>query len=333
MGINDKCELIAELKGICNDTARVPRSRIVAARRLLRETEHSVRSVKVAKRVAKLFMTDMNASSVDRKSAQSLYEFAMGAKNEHEEEDAELPEKLTAIVEPDAPNTSKVLVDTRTREQKLADANEGWDDPVAPRKLLTFYEPKDLLQYGINLDDPNVTYYVDPGMLDWLPSKIYNPNYAKAFAAWKQKRFNGVTPDRWSRWRLLFESDISAYPDCQPKEQLCGAMLMARMAQSREIEPWETDFLWDLHWDIVMQNRRDEPHIFPNTMATPGFDWSRARGLNEKNSTYAERLDYIHDLPGCPKGPGSFDEASEFFDSEMAKMRTDYDGKKADVSN
>jgi hypothetical protein len=73
---NEQIE-IQKMTAIANNEEQKPEVRILAARRLLRYTTFSDRSVRVAKRVAKLYFTDEDVSSNVRAKAASLLEFVL----------------------------------------------------------------------------------------------------------------------------------------------------------------------------------------------------------------------------------------------------------------
>ena len=106
---------IGKLRRYCNDSSHTPKNRILAARKLLRMTDYSARSVAIAKRVAKLFMHDELQIADIRKKATSLFEFAINpveTDKERDESDAinstiaveELTETLT-VKEPERSQT------------------------------------------------------------------------------------------------------------------------------------------------------------------------------------------------------------------------------------
>jgi len=66
---------IQRLTKIADDNSQTPEARINAARKLLRETNCSARSIRVAKRTAKHFIRDASQSPEVRKRAENLLEF------------------------------------------------------------------------------------------------------------------------------------------------------------------------------------------------------------------------------------------------------------------
>jgi hypothetical protein len=68
---------IIKMTAIADNEEQTPEVRILAARRLLRYTEFSARSVRVAKRIAKLYYANEDVSSVVRTKAASLLEFVL----------------------------------------------------------------------------------------------------------------------------------------------------------------------------------------------------------------------------------------------------------------
>ena len=68
---------IQKMTAIANNEEQKPEVRINAARRLLRKTNFSSRSVRVGKRIAKLYFSNQDVSSQVRDKAASLLEFVL----------------------------------------------------------------------------------------------------------------------------------------------------------------------------------------------------------------------------------------------------------------
>jgi hypothetical protein len=81
--ISDQARKYAELKAICNDASYTVKTRIAAARRLLklmsRGGKNSVSTTRIAKRLSKRFLKDRDISPQDRASALRLWELCVGA--------------------------------------------------------------------------------------------------------------------------------------------------------------------------------------------------------------------------------------------------------------
>jgi hypothetical protein len=156
MAISDAAKEIRKLTATANDTARTPDVRLLAARKLLRDTGHSARSVRVAKRVAKLFMNDQNATAEQRKKAASLFEFVCDQRET--EEDANAPESIDQPVIVDKFNPPKPP--EKPHAELLIEKNIGWDVPKynqylqidLPNQWIHFRYPQDLPAFGIPAD-------------------------------------------------------------------------------------------------------------------------------------------------------------------------------------
>jgi hypothetical protein len=199
MAISDAAKEIRKLTATANDTARTPDVRLLAARKLLRDTGHSARSVRVAKRVAKLFMNDQNATAEQRKKAASLFEFVCDQRET--EEDASAPESIEQPFFLDA--FSKKL-DPKPHAEQLAEKNANWNVPQynkwlgldLPNQWIFYKYPEDLIAYGVPPDPrfalrghvmdtfklfiDGVLFYVEFGIGRWDWSKVSNPQYLEA---------------------------------------------------------------------------------------------------------------------------------------------------------
>lgn len=188
--ITDQARKTAELTALAKDKSQSAERRMRATRRLLKHTEHSVRAVHTAKQVAREFIGSAEVTAEERRKAADLLEFVISQRddsNDADDDSEEIPAKVgnDGVIE---------LRDDRTRDQRLADMNIGFDDPIAPRKFLRYFEDKDLLPYGIDLSSATEVFYVDRSEFGTVTtSRVLNPKYLPAYEAWKQKRFNGVT--------------------------------------------------------------------------------------------------------------------------------------------
>jgi hypothetical protein len=160
MPATDKAKEIKKLTATANDASKSPDVRLLAARKLLRETNHSARSVRVAKRVARLYFADENQTSTVRKRAASLLEFTISAHESDEEinaaETAEClqPQPFLDMFakKPEPPK--------KTHAEQLMEKNEGWNtykyNPYLridlPAQWIFYRSLADLEQYGIPTD-------------------------------------------------------------------------------------------------------------------------------------------------------------------------------------
>jgi hypothetical protein len=211
---NDAAE-IQKMTAIANNEEQKPEVRILAARRLLRFTEFSVRSVRVAKRVAKLYYNSEDVSTTVRAKAASLLEFVLSKPAD----DGSPLESLTPaeVVKPGEP---KIYT--------LEDRNRGWDAEPCPRKYISYYEPSDLPQFGIPADpdlawkpeftgkmlelatDAGGLYYVwftEFSIAGKRENRIVNPRYIAAFKKWKSSPRQPFDSFVTEPWRNIFEQE------------------------------------------------------------------------------------------------------------------------------
>jgi hypothetical protein len=200
MPITHEQEEIQKMTAIANNDEQKPEVRILAARRLLRKTEFSSRSIRVAKRIAKLFFTNEDVSSDVRAKAASLLEFVL---NKPEDDGSPL-EELTPV----APVN---ILQPKPLPPKLSveELNIGWDHPQLPKKFIEYYEPADLPDFGIPAD-PGFTWlsYRDGSIREiatasgvyyaysnefWFSfdgpriNRVLNPKYIDAYASWQSQ--------------------------------------------------------------------------------------------------------------------------------------------------
>src|SRR5271169_973075 len=139
MSLSDTAKEIRRLTQTAGDTERSADVRILAARKLLRVTTHSIRSVRVAKRISKLYMKDQEASAETRKKATSLFQFAL---DERESDDERY--EPAALAEPSI--SAAFQRAAYSMPQSIEDRNAGWDavPPAIPKKWIDYEVPADL---------------------------------------------------------------------------------------------------------------------------------------------------------------------------------------------
>jgi hypothetical protein len=226
---------IQRLTQAANDPERTPAVRLLAARKLLRDTNHSARSLRVAKRVAKLYLADETQSVEIRKKATSLLEFAVSKKES--DEDREAPEEITpaTIVKP---STDPWAPEFWTIQKR----NRGWDAEPVPKKYILYHEPADLPEFGIPAD-PDLAWKpeyagqmlecpTDAGGLYYVwfgehtiggkhQNMILNPRYVAAFKAWKSSPREPLDPRITEPWKRIFE-----YEDHFSERARCGCPVL-----------------------------------------------------------------------------------------------------------
>ena len=226
MGISDTAKELQNLKKLASDTERTPDVRLNAARKLLRETNHSDRSQRIAKRVSKLFMTDQTASAEVRKKATSLFQFCMDKKVTAE--DTEAPE---IVEQPSLDQTRKIPEPPdpyagMTHAEIVAEKNKGWNVTQynqwlkidVPNKWIIYRNPDDLIPYGVPPDPrfratpghaletfrvvvEGVPFFVefDLGGPKWGWHKVSNPLYVAALGGrhvnWSACRMDTIDVD------------------------------------------------------------------------------------------------------------------------------------------
>jgi hypothetical protein len=135
------------LTNLATNDERTPESRILSARALLRHTQFADRSCRVAKRIAKAYMENLEASAIVRTKAARLFMFAAEKKIDPAEEAQEVEaEQAAAAVATDPslpadfnkPYFSRLVLDWQPDDslQKELDAlsAEAWAkyDPAQP---------------------------------------------------------------------------------------------------------------------------------------------------------------------------------------------------------
>ena len=228
MPTTDASKEIQKLTQAANDPERTPAVRLLAARKLLRDTNSSERSIRVAKRVAKLYFVSETQTAEIRKKAASLLEFAV---SKHEsDEDREAPGEIASAV----PVEPLVRGDTLSEYERIKNRvqtperlNVGWDALPVPKKFIAYYEPADLPAYGlpaapefawsperaldtVEWTDESGIYYVKyspvkPVKDRGLYNVILNPRYVAAFKAWKSSPREPVDPRIKNPWENIFE--------------------------------------------------------------------------------------------------------------------------------
>jgi hypothetical protein len=231
MPLTDAHKEIQKLTQAANDPGRSPAVRLLAARKLLRDTNFSARSVRVAKRVAKLFMHDEPIPADLCKKATSLLEFSVSKQESDEDRDAQ--EVVPAVVV--KPSDDPFAPEFWTIQHR----NRGWDaEGIPPKKYILYHEPADLPEFGIPADpdlawtparagqmleiqtDAGGLYYVWFGEISIggkYENKILNPRYVAAFKAWKSSPRGPVDPRIKHPWEKIFE-----YEDHFSERARCG---------------------------------------------------------------------------------------------------------------
>lgn len=198
MPTNDIQKEIIKMTAISDNEELLPDTRLNAARRLLRFTNFSARSIRVAKRTAKQYFNDENASTDVRRKAASLLEFVLSKPAD----DGTPLEPLVAPAPISVPQ-AKPLPPRLT----VAEVNVGWDHPQQPKKFIEYYKPEDLPAFGIPADpafgkwsvresikevqtDSGVYYaFRDEFAFPWSHSgpntRVLNPRYIAAYESWK----------------------------------------------------------------------------------------------------------------------------------------------------
>ena len=199
---------IQKMTAIANNEEQKPEVRINAARRLLRKTNFSSRSVRVGKRIAKLYFSNQDVSSQVRDKAASLLEFVLSKPVD----DGSPLEEIT-------PATAGNILQPKPLPPKRSvhDLNIGWDHPKQPKKFIEYYEPEDLPAFGVPADpafkwtsDNNDTvaevvtdsgvFYAYIGHIAYfvlqgqrigshgpLTCRVLNPKYVEAFKKWQSQ--------------------------------------------------------------------------------------------------------------------------------------------------
>jgi hypothetical protein len=191
---------IRKQKKLANDESRSPAVRIAAARKLLKESRHSDRAQRVAKRIAKLYMTKpevagQEVSLNDRKAATRLFQFCLDRKVTPE--DADEPETSESFLDMFA---KKSEVPKKSHAEQLAEKNADWNvykynpylELALPERWIYYRTLEDLAAYNIPADPRLLKgglletlklfidgdlYYIEPDL--WW-NKVSNPLYLKA---------------------------------------------------------------------------------------------------------------------------------------------------------
>jgi hypothetical protein len=140
------------LTNLATNEERTPESRILSARALLRHTQFADRSCRVAKKLAKAYMENLDASATVRAKAARLWMFAVEKKIDEVEEAAEKQaeaEVAQAATDPSLPKDfnrpyfSRLILEYSTNEEQhqkevdalVAEACEKWGaQPTYERK-------------------------------------------------------------------------------------------------------------------------------------------------------------------------------------------------------
>jgi hypothetical protein len=183
-------------------------------------------------------------------------------------------EPVSRGTEREAPTEKSAALPVETREQELARKNRHWNTSPIPQKWIHFYDLSDLAAFGIAdpINDPR-RLFVD--IMDEsgdgspfgkanpiLPNRMCNPLYVDAYRAWKDKRFPHGLPDRYSTWRIRWESRVFVNSCANllrtwPPEFSVGEDLRAREHQRGEVAGWEEPFCRELYFEILLGHRRE----------------------------------------------------------------------------
>src|ERR1700691_5471062 len=203
MPLSDKAQLIQRLPKAAKDEAKSPAARIASARQLLRDTDFSQRSVRVAKHLGKLFMNDETQTPDIRKKASNLFQFCMDQRETAEQKnDAD-------TITPAAPVNLGLDADI---DEVLAGRNKDVrSDPVAakfiyfPRNdrnflIQNFADLYDLLSVKTVQDLPESLFDGDPyNQLTEAAGRFHrtiNPKWLSQYVAWKRAKFGDRIPPR-----------------------------------------------------------------------------------------------------------------------------------------
>jgi hypothetical protein len=267
MGIRNDAKEIQKLTAIADREQSAPLVQITAARKLLRFTEFSARSCRVAKRVANRWLAAEAVSQSVRNRAALLLNFTLERK-------LDTPEGPEEATEPTAFGPSPAPLVSPKRS--VIERNVGWNALPVPRKFINYDVPEDLPQFGIpalsafaitrergdwdgEIQAPTGTpYYVQ--FTAGMTARVLNPKYIPAYRDWKSKRFPNGLPDEFSDWyiRWLTWSDILARPAWATRINetwAVGSALREQEHASHEIELWEETFARELFFEIALRNR------------------------------------------------------------------------------
>lgn len=272
MPLSDKAKEIQRLTKAAKDAERSPASRILAARQLLRDTEFSSRSSRIAKSVAKLFMNDETQPPDVRKKASSLFQFCLDQRETDQDTKA-------AGIDP-------AVLENPDLKMSISDAliQRNKDVRATPMPAKHIYFPRNDREYLIrnfaglfaffgydtaaSIDE---SFFDDP--YNDLPDtgnrlqRCINPLFLKGYVEWKEAKFGETVPDRTSSYFLRFCTDQqvrrwnrlgSLYV---PEETPVGPELRRRQLQAHEVERWETPYLWAL-WHAIMLKRTGKYFLF-----------------------------------------------------------------------
>src|SRR5580704_10823162 len=284
MPLSDKYKEIQRLTAIADDSGQPPESRILAARKLLRDTEHSLRSVRVAKRTAKLFTRETATHEIQKK-AKSLLKYVA--------DERESEQDKTEGGQPSIPENLNLET---TLEEALPRRNKDARAVPMPSKFLYFprgdrdYLIKnyadlcDIFGYTAAVEIDESFFEDEYNKLPEAGSRFHrslNPLWLKNYAEWKESKFGVDTiPDRQSVyfWMFVHDEEVRRWNKLgtllTPEEQPVGAELRKRLLRSGEIKRSEISFLWALWWAVALKKadkwyaiRADTPimylHEFP----------------------------------------------------------------------
>jgi hypothetical protein len=267
MPLSDKAKLIQRLTKAAKDETRTPAARIVSARQLLRDTDFSQRSVRVAKHLGKLFMNDETQTPDIRKKASNLFQFCMDQRETAEQKnDAD-------TITPAAP--VNLGLDADIDEVLAARNKDVRSDPVAakfiyfPRNdrnflIQNFADLYDLLSVKTVQDLPESLFDGDPyNQLTEAAGRFHrtiNPKWLSQYVAWKRAKFGDTIPPRESTYftRFANEEEVQRWHALGTlvrfSDEPAGAELRKRELQTGTVKRWETSFLWNFWWQILLKN-------------------------------------------------------------------------------
>jgi hypothetical protein len=280
-------EEIRRLTGIADNEEARPESRILAVRRLLRISNFSYDGQRLARRIAKIYLTNDDVSSAVRKKAANLLTYLLDKQNTEEDKD-----DSEALV----PGATQPVAVSKLRS--LAEINDGWDDPLVPRKFITYRKPEDLAAFGIpadsdfaptekllgqtakvTLDNNGAVYWVRfaEGLRE--ENSILNPRYIAAYKAWKLKRLPPNTlPEKHDDWFMRFSSweEVQTMPALAARVGRSwpqGSTFRDRQHASGEVEQWEETFAYELYLEIWIGHRYASGDYPCSLMWTPNYGY------------------------------------------------------------
>jgi hypothetical protein len=290
MPLSDKAKLIQRLTKAAKDEAKSPAARIASARQLLRDTDFSQRSVRVAKHLGKLFMNDETQTPDVRKKASNLFQFCLDEREtDQETKGAEIdPTALENL------DLNMCISDALIRRNK--------DVRATPMPAKYIYFPRNDREYLIlnfaglfaffgystaaSIDE---SFFDDP--YNDLPDtgnrlqRSINPLFLKGYVEWKQAKFGDTIPDRTSSYFLRFctNEQVRRWNKLGtlfvPAELAVGPELRRRQLQAHDVERWETPYLWAL-WHAIMLKRTGKYFLF--SADTPREFMAEFPGIEKK---------------------------------------------------